>query len=315
MNNILIIGIATVDAIARTIDQFPSAGGLRFFDHLTLATGGCAVNCSTALAKLGVPCDLIVRVGSDILGDFVVAELQRHGVPTAGVVRDQEVGTAFTFAAVSADGERSFLHTTGADATLNRGDVPGESLTGRKLVYVGGTMLMDRFDGEQTAAVLADAREAGARTLLDTVYVEAAPREEWERRLRPVLPHLDYFIPSRLEARAFSGLQDPAEIARSFQARGVRNVVIKLGASGAFCRDEDGRETHVPAARVENVVDATGAGDCWSAGFLVGLREDLPIAEAVALGNAVAACGIQAPGATTGVTTLEAARKRMPGLQ
>jgi len=93
------------------------------------------------------------------------------------------------------------------------------------------------------------------------------------------------------------------------------HVVIKLDADGAFCREADGAETYVPAYRVDNVVDTTGAGDCWSAGFLAGLLDDLPVPEAAALGNATAAHCIQAPGASTGIVPLEQIRefqKRTP---
>jgi sugar/nucleoside kinase (ribokinase family) len=311
MNDILVIGIATVDAIGRTIDEFPGPGGLRFFDHLTMSTGGCAINCAIALAKLGVPCDVIARVGADMLGDYVVAELARHGVATDGIVRDDDASTAFSFACVTSTGERCFFHTTGADGRLCPADVPPERLRGRKLVFVTGALLMDALDGEPTAQVLAAARAAGAQTLLDTVYVEALPRAVWQRRVLPALPHVDYFVPSHAEAAAISGLQDAAASAREFQARGARNVVIKLGADGAFCREAAGREHHVPAFPVPQVVDTTGAGDCWSAGFLVGLRQNLPIDAAARLGNAVAAHGIQAVGATAGVKPLADVRSFM----
>jgi sugar/nucleoside kinase (ribokinase family) len=311
MQEILIVGIATVDAIARPIDEFPSPGGLLFFDKVTFATGGCAVNCSIALAKLGTRCEVITRVGGDLLGDFVLAELERHGVPTAGVVRDAQASTAFTFAAVGSDGERRFLHTVGANATICRSDVPSTGLAGRTTVFVTGTMLMDTLDGEATASLLTDARAAGATTLLDTVYVESATSGQWRRRVGPALPWLDYFIPSLAEARALTGRDDPAEIARACQGDGARNVVVKLGGRGVFCRDADGAEEFVPAFQVAEVVDTTGAGDCWSAGFLLGLRNGLPIGEAARLGNAVAAQGIGAPGAATGVKSLEAVRRFM----
>jgi sugar/nucleoside kinase (ribokinase family) len=311
MKDILIAGIATVDAIARPIDEFPTPGGLRFFDHLTLATGGCAINCSIALAKLGVQCDVAARVGADILGDFVVNELARHGVATDAIARDPDTGTAFTFVAVATGGERCFIHTPGTDATFCRADIPSKLLRGRRFVFVAGSMVMDRFDGEPTAELLAEARAAGAATLLDTVFADTAAQGEWQRRLNPVLPHLDYFLPSHPEARALSGLDEPAKIARRFQEQGTRNVVIKLGERGVFCRDAEGREALAPAYRVESVVDATGAGDCWCAGFLVGLREGLPINEAALLGNAVAAQGIQVPGAAAGVRPLAEVRAFM----
>jgi sugar/nucleoside kinase (ribokinase family) len=264
-----------------------------------------------ALAKLGTACEVVTRVGRDVLGDFVVAELERHNVPTGGVVRDADASTAFTFAAVGSDGERRFLHTVGANAKICRADVPSERLASGGIVFVAGTMLMDTLDGEETAALLARARAGGATTLLDTVYVESAASEEWRRRVGPALPELDYFIPSYAEARALTGRDDPPAIARALQADGARHVVIKLGGRGVFCRDADGRETLVPAFQVDEVVDTTGAGDCWSAGFLIGWQSALPIEQAARLGNAVAAQGIQAAGAATGVKSLESVREFM----
>lgn len=317
MSNIVIIGIATVDALGRPVDDFPRPGGLRFFDELTLATGGCAVNCAIALARLGITCRLITRVGADILGDFVVAELARNGVSTANVVRDAGVNTSFSFAAVRSDGERAFLHTTGANARIRPADLPADAfLAGGSaggdarpspLLFVAGSMLMDSLDGPPTGELLAAARAVGATTLLDTVYVESAPHEEWERRIGPALPHLDYFLPSLPEARALSGLTEPAKIARQFQSRGTRNVVIKLGAEGVYCLSAAGAESHIAAEPVPRVVDATGAGDCWSAGFVAGLAAGLPLERALRAGNTVAACGIQSVGATSGV-------RPMPGL-
>ncbi|MCC6360471.1 MAG: carbohydrate kinase family protein [Phycisphaerales bacterium] len=301
MRSIVIIGIATVDALGRPVDDFPRPGGLRFFDELTLATGGCAVNCAIALSRLGVPCRLVTRVGGDILGDFVVAELTRNGVATGGVIRDNSVNTSFSFAAVRSDGERAFLHTTGANARIRPADLPADALEGGPLVFVAGSMLMDALDGPPTGALLAAARAAGATTLLDTVYVDSAPQAEWERRIGPALPHLDYFLPSLPEARALSGLTEPAEIARQFRSRGTKNVIIKLGAEGVYCLSATGAEFRIPAEPVERVVDATGAGDCWSAGFLAGLAAGLPLERALRAGNAVAACGIQSVGATSGV--------------
>jgi sugar/nucleoside kinase (ribokinase family) len=309
MRDVLIIGIATVDAIARPVDAFPAPGGLRFFNDLTLTTGGCAVNCAIALAKLGGVatgggCDVVARVGSDVHGDLVIKELRRHGIATDTIVRDPERPTSFSFAAVASGGERSFLHITGANARLCRADVPERLLLGRCIVMVTGVMLMDSLDGEPAAELLRAARAAGATTLMDTVYVESAARDEWVRRVVPALQHLDWFVPSFPEARAITGEIEPGAAARALQEGGARNVAIKLAERGVLLREAGGRETLVPAIPVETVVDATGAGDCWCAGFISGLRDGLPPDAAATRAIAAAAMGIQAPGAATGVGSL-----------
>lgn len=307
----LIIGIATVDAVARTVERFPAPGGLQVFDELTTATGGCAVNTTLALARLGIGADIITRVGRDPNGDFVLAELARHGVDTRRVVRDAERGTSFSFVAVHRGGERSFLHTTGANARIGADDVTEEALAGRPIVFVTGVMVMDRLDGEPAAGVLARARAAGAHTMLDTVFVEGLSTREWRDRVGPSLPSLDYFVPSLPEARAISGEAEPLAAAEYFRRAGVRFVAIKLGDAGALCLNEAGKGSHVPAYRVGSVVDATGAGDCWCAGLIAGLLASEPFPRAAALGNAVAALGITGPGASGAVPSLDEVRAFM----
>ena len=306
-NPILVVGIATVDAIAQTVDALPSPGGLAGFDRLTLTTGGCAVNVALALARLDVKCDLVVRVGADLLGDFVVRELRRGGVAADPVVRDPSTPTSFSFVAVRGDGERSFLHFRGTNALLCRADVPATLLTSRSIVFVAGAMLMAALDGEPTAALLREARAAGATTMLDTVFASSAPTDEWRRLILPALPHCDCFVPSYAESRAITGLDDPAAAARALRQAGAREVVIKLAERGAFCIDAAGRESLVPAFAVEQVVDSTGAGDCWCAGFLAARLAGHALTDAVRVGHAVAAFGIRCAGATTGVPSWDEA--------
>ncbi len=308
-HDIVNIGICTVDAIGRTIMEAPPPGGLRTFDNLTVTTGGNAMNCGIALAKMGVGCDVVIKVGRDMLGDFVINEAKKYGLGTEGVVYDEEgTTTPFTFVCVLADGQRSFYHICGTNGTLRNDEIDMAYVKAHRFCFVTGTMVMPTFDGRQTADVLAEAKGAGLVTLLDTVYTDDAGQEQWRSIIEPCLPHLSYFIPSQPEAAAMTGLTDPSEMAWWLQDHGCDSAVIKLDASGAFCREADGTETLVPAYQVDQVVDTTGAGDCWSAGFLAGLREGTSVPEAAALGNATAAHGIQAAGASTGIVPIEQIR-------
>lgn len=301
---IVIVGICTVDALGRFVETYPQRQGLEFFDQLSLATGGNAVNCAIALRKLGLPCTVIVKAGTDILGDFLVAELNRHGLDARGIIRDGSAGTPFTFVCVHRDGERSFLHTPGTNATLTLADLPQELLAPAELLLLTGTMLMPALDGEPSATLLARARAGGATTLLDTVYADALPAAEWSRRVEPCLPHLDYFLPSLAEAARLCGRDDPADCAERFIRAGCRNVIIKLGAAGAYVRPAGAAPYHVAGYAVAKTVDTTGAGDTWCAGLLAGLALGRALPAAVRLGHAVAAHGVQAVGATTGIPLL-----------
>ena len=225
------------------------------------------------------------------------------------MVRDDHTGTSFTFVCCHSDGQRSFIHTLGTNGTLCNQDIDRSLVERAKFCFVTGAMVMPTFDGEQTAAFLAAAQEAGVVTLLDTVYDDSAPPSKWCEVIEPCLPHVDYFIPSLLEAKAISGLDDPDEMARLFQDRGCRHAIIKLDQDGALVRTADGSTERMPAYQVDNIVDTTGAGDCWAAGFLTGLRAGESVSHAALLGNAVAAHTIQAPGAAAGVVSLDRVRE------
>lgn len=308
---IVVVGICTADAIGQFVDQYPVRRGLVSFDRLTLTTGGNAVNCTIALRKLGLPCEAIVKVGDDVFGTFVRSELERFGVGTRGVISSDDASTPFTFVAAHADGERSFIHTPGTNATLRMEEMDAALLGNAEILFLSGSMVMPTLDGAQSAELLRRGRQAGACTLLDTVYADQIPQKTWQEKIFPCLAHLDYFVPSQPEATLLTGLADVRDMAEALRDKGCRNVVIKMDAAGAFCVDETGNRFTVSAYPVAKPVDSTGAGDTWSAGFIAGLAQDLPFAECVKLGHAVAAHAIQAIGASTGVPSLETVREFM----
>jgi sugar/nucleoside kinase (ribokinase family) len=176
MPDIVNVGIAVVDAIGRTIEQVPAPKELVMFDRLVVTTGGCAVNCAVDLAKMGIQNSLIVKVGKDMLGDFVVRESQNQGVNVTRIVRDNAVNTSFSFAMVDSTGERRFVHTMGANATFVAEDLDLDFIATHKYCYIGGTMLMPALDGEPSSA-------AGARAHLSlTRRVRPSPTVFTPRR-------------------------------------------------------------------------------------------------------------------------------------
>jgi len=304
MDQIVNIGIATVDAIGKPIDSVPNPKELVLFDRLAITTGGCAVNCAIDLAKMGIANSLVIKVGDDMLGDFVVRQAREQGIDVTGVIRDRDTNTPFTFVMVDSSGERRFCHTMGTNATLKANELNLDFIARHKFCYIGGVMLMPALDGPPLAGVLKAVRARGVITLLDTVYVQADPAD-WRKMNLPMLPELDYFVPSEPEAVAISGLTDPEAMARFFQDHGAANVVVKLGEKGVYYRDRNGDNGYVKAYKVVKVEDTCGAGDSWDAGFLAGLSLGWDFARACRLGNATACFCIQAAGASTGIPSLQ----------
>jgi sugar/nucleoside kinase (ribokinase family) len=132
--------------------------------------------------------------------------------------------------------------------------------------------------------VLRAARAAGALTSLDTAFDRSGG---WFRTLAPCFEHLDVLMANDQEAAGLSGSQDPERAARFFLEHGVRYAVVKLGEQG--CLVMSASETHRLPAHSVSVVDTTGAGDAFAAGFLLGLLEGRSLRACAALGNAAGA--------------------------
>ena len=298
------LGILVADAVGSPIDEVPPKGRLKLFDRMELHIGGCAANSGIAMARLGLDVTVAGKVGEDIFGRFVMETLEGHGVDPAGVVVDGSVSTSFTFIMVGSDGQRRFVHTMGANAALCEDDIDPELVKQARILHVAGTMVMPTFDGEQTANVLAAARDAGVTTCMDTVFNDRI--EDYLPVIGPCLPHLDMFLPSIEEAERVAGTSEPREIVRRIADGGAGVVVVKLGEEGSYVYGE-GEEAFVPSYVVD-AVDTSGAGDSFVAGFLAGRLRGWPLVESARFGNAVAAHCIQALGCTAGVVDFETTR-------
>jgi sugar/nucleoside kinase (ribokinase family) len=297
--DVVCLGILVADVIARPVGESTPWGSVQLVDGVVLRGGGCALNTSSALVKLGLTAGAAGKVGADPFGDFLLGLLDQRGVDRRGVVRDPVSPTAATAVLVRADSERAFLHSTGADGTLAADELDSDLLYSGRALHVAGALVMDTLDGEPTAAVLAEAKRRGLFTSLDPAW-DATGR--WSR-LEPCLPHLDLAVPSLGEAQAVSGEQEPERVAAWFRERGVQEIALTMGADGCYASG-DGFEASMPAQRVVPV-DGTGAGDAFAAGLIYGKLAGWSFEDAVTLANAAGALATTAVGATEGVLGLD----------
>jgi sugar/nucleoside kinase (ribokinase family) len=300
MADVVCVGILVADIVGQPVDTYPERGKLALVPRMELHPGGCAANTGIALGKLGIAVRIIGRVGRDGFGEFMVSELQRHGVDTEGVAPDERANTSATMVMVHSDAERSFLHYRGANAELTDADVKPALLEDARLLHIAGSFLMPKFDGEPTARVLAEARRRGLTTCLDTAW-DAQGR--WMSILAPCLPHLDHFVPSIEEAQQITGCHEPAAIAGALRDAGVGTVVLKMGERGCYVSTADAAFS-LPALAVD-AVDALGAGDAFAAGYIAGLVQGWDLERAARFATAVGATCVTALGATTGVRSLD----------
>jgi sugar/nucleoside kinase (ribokinase family) len=297
---IICLGILVADIVGRPLRSVPDPGRLVLVDEMSLHTGGCACNAATALAHLGLPVEVIGKVGVDSFGDFILEALAERGIGVQGIQRDQEVGTSATMVMVAPDGERRFVHYIGANARLIKSDVDVSMIQSGSILHIAGSLVMPGIDGRSTAEILHIARQAGVITFLDTVWDDTG---RWMEILEPCLKYIDYFVPSLPEAQALTGLVEPRDIALTLIEHGVGTVGLKMGVDGCLVMTREGLEIRLPSYLVE-VVDATGAGDAFAAGFITGVWQEWPLEKTARFASAVGALCVTGLGATGGIRSL-----------
>ena len=276
------LGVHVLDVLVRPVEAIPEGQGGQLVEQIRATAAGTAGGTALTLAKLGARTRSAGAIGADPLGDLLVELLQRSGVETDLLLRREEVQTSASVLPIRPNGERPAFHVIGANATYGADDAPLDAIAGADALHLGAPEFMG---GEQAARVLEHARTNGTRTSADVLAGGDPGLLEW---IAPALPHLDVLLPNDEQVLGFTGEDSLEAGCRALIARGVGMVAATCGAEGAIVVDGDGEPTRVPAFDVD-VVDTTGCGDAFSAGFVVGLGLGRSPRDAAVLGCASAA--------------------------
>jgi sugar/nucleoside kinase (ribokinase family) len=298
---VVTLGVHVVDVLVRPVEQIPEGQGGALVEQIRITPAGPAGGTAITLAKLGAEVRSAGAIGTDALGDVLVDLLGRFGVDPSLLVRREDVQTSASVLPIRPDGSRPAFHVIGANATYSSADAPFDAIAAADYLHLGAPEFMG---GEEAAKILSFAREHGAVTSADILAPgeQAAAILDW---IAPAFAHLDYLLPNQEQVLALSGTSDLAEGCRALLERGVGCVAATCGAEGALVVDRES-ETHVPAFEVD-VVDTTGCGDAFSAGFLRGLSLHRARADAARLGCAVAGIVAQGLGSDHGDFDLDTA--------
>lgn len=295
------LGVLVVDALSRPLPRYPTPGEVTqvVTESLEFHPGGGAANTSTALVRMGVVASAFSKVGDDLGGAYLLRTLAEAGVDTAGICVSEHDGTPFTYVGIHPDGNRTFIHTPGANLSFTLADIDrGKLLTADYLLYQD-LWVLPGIDGRPGAELLAQARHWGVTTLLDECWGFGPDRTVWET----MLPYADYVLPSLDDMQAIYPDDTAGDIVRLLHRNGARRVVLKMGKDGCLVF-ADGQTTHV-RSRATKIVDTTGAGDCFDAGFLAGLARGLSLVEAAQIGSLAAAACIAHTGGAAGIPPFE----------
>lgn len=253
-----------------------------------LATGGSAGNTILGLANLDAETGFIGKVGKDEYGEFFRNNLERNKIEDKLLTGGLPSGVASTF--ISSDGERTFGTYLGAAASLKAEDFSLEMFKGYTYFYIEGYLVQDHA---MILRAIELAKEAGLQVCMDLASYNIVEQEKEFLSLL-VNKYVDILFANEEEAKAFVG-QEPEEAVDTLS--GMCSVaVVKTGAKGAYIR-KGTEKVYVPAVRVEKVVDTTGAGDYFAAGFLHGLIGGHSLEKCAKIGSILGASIIQVIGA------------------
>ncbi|MCX8082653.1 MAG: sugar kinase [bacterium] len=299
-NKVFCFGLIVGDFLGRPVKDIPEKGKLVLIDKVELHIGGCAANTGIVLSKLGISVSISGNVGDDNLGRFLISKLKDEGVDVSQIKTSKIKNTSGSMVIVHSDGERSFIHSIGANSDLHLEEIDFEYISNFPIIHIAGALLMPGFDGKPLAETLKRAKKMGLITSLDTAWDATG---KWLELIEDALQYTDYFLPSIEEAKMLTGQTTPEDIAKFLMDKGVKNVGLKMGGDGSFICNEKEKYRFHPLKF--DVVDTTGCGDAYVAGFITGIVKGFSFEKCGLLANLVGAKAATAIGATAGITSYE----------
>jgi len=289
-------GALNVDKLFK-VNKLAKAEGESLIEDYAETCGGSAANTSVGLARLGCKVGYIGKVGCDKEGDMLILDFCKEGINTDGVVRSEQGKSGSVMGFVDKKGARALYVNSGVNDTINIDEVNARYAAQAQFLHLTSFVGDESF---QTQKKLLD-------NIPDSTKVSFDPGALYARKgfaaLEPIIKKAYVLMPNAIELRLLTGEIDYCKGADFMVGRGVKIVVVKLGGDG--CYVTDGRERHSIEPFKVKVVDTTGAGDAFCAGFLYGLVNSKSLFECGRLGNFVASRCVMKMGARAGLPFAE----------
>jgi len=295
--SVVAVGDANIDLVAPT-KSLPIKGEEVLVEKVEMCPGGSAANLSVAVARLGVSAGFIGRVGNDFLGQFLIKQFEKENVDISQLQVDDKVGTALLFVIVTENGERTMYTFRGANVYLSSEQVDMDYVRNADILHVSGYTLISDPQRNTALQILDTAKKAGVFISFDVGVLAPVKAASC---VHSILPLIDLLFLNELEATSLMGIKPPESAAESILSLGPEIVALKLGERGCLVLTKRKR-FHSPAFKVE-VMDTTGAGDAFDAGFLLGIKEGWTHEKTARFANAVGALSVTRVGAWSALPT------------
>ncbi|MCW3979861.1 MAG: carbohydrate kinase family protein [Candidatus Bathyarchaeota archaeon] len=256
------------------------------------SSGGSAANTIVGLTRLGVRTGFIGKIAEDPEGKRLLKDLESENVDPMGITIAKGGHSGIVMGFVDKSGERALYVAPGVNDTVSFEEIPIRYLDAAQLLHLTSYVAEEPFDSQKKLL----------QKLSENVKVSLDPGMLYAKRglnyLRPLLRRTNIFLPNQAELKLLTGLEYEHG-AQQLLAEGVQIVGVKLGKKGCFITN--GREKHVLKPYETSVVDTTGAGDAWNAGFLYGILKKESLVECGKIANFVASRCITEMGARNGL--------------
>ena len=296
--DVLVLGDANPDLVLSGDEVEPAFGQAeRLVDDARFVVGGSGAIFACGAAKLGLRVAFAGVVGDDIFGTFMQTELQGHGVDTSGVAVVANRPTGVTVV-LSGRHDRAMLTHAGTTGELRRSMIDADLLRRAGHVHVSSYFLQRSLVPE-LPALLKEARSAGTSTSVDPNW---DPTGVWDDGLLALLPDVDVFLPNEVEALSLARISVVDDAIGRLRSSGAGTVVVKSAARGAVAGQAS--DLIHQAAIPTRLVDSTGAGDSFDAGFLAAFLAQEPLQRCLEIGNVCGALSTLAIGGTASQPTM-----------
>ncbi|MCD6594009.1 carbohydrate kinase family protein [Candidatus Bathyarchaeota archaeon] len=288
--DVICFGALNVDRLYK-VNRIASADEESEILDFKEAPGGSAANTAVGLARLGVKTGFIGKVARDREGEMLIRSFIKEGVNTDGIVVTPYGRSGVVIGFVDKAGERALYVDPGVNNSLSLREIDLDYASQADLLHLSS------FVGEASFKVQKEVVRA-----LSDISVTIDPGMIYARKglleLKPLIERCLVFFPNEHEVRILTG-KNYIEGSQILLKKGVKIVAVKLGSRG--CYVTDGKEQHIIEPFRVKVVDSTGAGDAFCAGFIYGLIKNMPLRECGVLGNFVASRTLMKMGARNGL--------------
>ncbi len=304
--DLLVVGEINPDLILRGSDLTPAFGQAeKLVENATLTIGSSSVMVACGAARLGLKTAFVGVVGDDVFGRFMLDAMRAREIDVSGCKVDAGVQTGFSII-LSQPADRAILTYSGSIAELKLSDVDTRVLERTRHLHVGSFFLLDGLRPD-LPELFGRAKTQGLSTSLDTNW---DPSGHWDAGLEKLWPVCDVFLPNEQELLKIAG-QEKFEAALDTLSTQIPTIAVKAGAKGGVARQAEQTVT-APPLEIE-VVDTTGAGDSFNAGFLYGYLSEWSLEQSLRLACACGSLSTRGAGGTDRQPTLEEARRALTG--